>query len=121
MNWNKRKGLHYESRAKAHLQNSGLKFLDQNYRSRFGEIDLIMLDKQTVCFVEVKFRQSLNFGGAADSISYQKRQKIIKTAQYFLQDNKKLANSAMRFDVVMMQQCNQDLDINWIQNAFYAE
>ena len=121
MNWNKRKGLHYEVLAKNHLQRQGLKLLQQNYHSRFGEIDLVMLDKQTVCFIEVKFRKSRAFGGAASSISYQKRQKIIKTAQIFMSDNQNLARQAMRFDALILQQMGQDTSINWIQNAFYAE
>jgi len=89
MNRNKRKGLQYESLAKDHLQRQGLKLLHRNYNSRFGEIDLVMLDSDTVCFIEVKFRKSLDFGGAANAISYSKRQKIIKTAQIFMSENQK--------------------------------
>lgn len=121
MNWNKRKGLQYESLANKHLQKQGLKLLQQNFHSRFGEIDLVMLDGNTVCFIEVKYRKSLDFGGAASAISYSKRQKIIKTAQIFMSENRKLANRAMRFDALMLQHIDQDININWIQNAFYAE
>ena len=121
MNWNKRKGLQYESLAKKHLQKQGLTLFLQNYHSRFGEIDLVMLDGNTVCFIEVKYRKSLNFGGAASAISYSKKQKIIKTAQIFMRENQKLANRAMRFDALILQQIDQDISINWIQNAFYAE
>jgi putative endonuclease len=121
MNGNKRKGLQYESLAKQHLQRQGLKFFQQNYHSRFGEIDLIMLEADTVCFIEVKFRKSQDFGGAANAIPYSKRQKIIKTAQIFMSENQKLARRAMRFDALILQQIDQDININWIQNAFYAE
>jgi len=121
MNWNKRKGLQYESQAKLYLQKQGLKLCQQNYHSRFGEIDLVMFDGDTVCFVEVKYRKSLDFGGAASAISYSKRQKIIKTAQIFMSENRKLANRAMRFDALILQQIDQDININWIENAFYAE
>ncbi len=103
----------------------GLKCLAQNYHSRFGEIDLIMrdimCDTDMVCFIEVKFRKSLDFGGAASSISYQKQQKIIKTAQIFMQNNRKLKNTGMRFDALILQQLGETLTIDWIQNAFYAE
>ncbi len=121
MNLNKRKGLHYESEAKQHLVCQGLKCLEQNYHSRFGEIDLIMQDSDIVCFIEVKFRKSLDFGGAANSIPYQKQQKIIKTAQIFMQNNRKLHNQGMRFDALILQQSGDDITIDWIQNAFYAE
>ena len=121
MNWNKRKGLQYESLAKKHLLKQGLTLFQQNYHSRFGEIDLVMLEGNTVCFIEVKYRKSQDFGGAASAISYSKRQKIIKTALIFMSENQKLANRAMRFDALMLQQIDQDININWIQNAFYAE
>lgn len=121
MHLNRRKGLHYESEAKQHLVRQGLKCMEQNYHSRFGEIDLIMLDTDLVCFIEVKFRKSLDYGGAASSIPYQKQQKIIKTAQIFMQSNRKLNNRGMRFDALILQQSGADITIDWIQNAFYAE
>lgn len=121
MNWNKRKGLQYESLARDHLQQQGLRLFQQNFNSRFGEIDLVMLDNNTVCFIEVKYRKSLDYGGAASAIPHSKRQKIVKTAQIFMSENQKLANRAMRFDALILQQIDQDISINWIQNAFYAE
>ena len=121
MNQNKRKGLHYESEAKQYLLRQGLKCLAQNYHSRFGEIDLIMQQADLVCFIEVKFRKSLDFGGAVSSIPHQKQQKIIKTAQTFMQSNHKLKNQGMRFDALILQQSSEDITIDWIQNAFYAE
>lgn len=93
----------------------------QNYHSRFGEIDLVMQQADIVCFIEVKFRQSLDYGGAASSIPYQKQQKIIKTAQTFMQNNPKLINQGMRFDALILQQSSDNIIIDWIQNAFYAE
>ena len=121
MNTNKRKGLHYEAQAKSYLCGQGLSLIEQNYHCRFGEIDLIMRDQDTVCFVEVKYRKNLSFGGAMNAISYQKQQKIIKTAQIFISENRKLARQAIRFDALMLQQIGDDISINWIQNAFYAE
>ena len=103
------------------MQRQGLKLFQQNYHSRFGEIDLVMLDDNTVCFIEVKYRKNQDFGGAANAIPYSKKQKIIKTALIFMSENQKLANRAMRFDALMLQQIDQDININWIQNAFYAE
>lgn len=123
MNPNKCKGLHYENRAKDFLLQQGLSLLKQNYHCRFGEIDLIMLHQNVVCFIEVKYRNSTGFGGAASAISAQKQNKIVKTAMVFNSQNNAYKNYSMRFDALLMQQQRggQDPDINWIQNAFYAE
>ena len=121
MHSSKSKGMHYEAQAKAYLCERGLSLIQQNYHCRFGEIDLIMRDNNTVCFIEVKFRKSMSYGGALNAIPYQKQQKIIKTAQVFISDHQKLAQQAIRFDALMLQQAREDISINWIQNAFYAE
>ena len=68
MSKNLRKGLRFEDQARNYLQASGLVLLHANYRCRFGEIDLVMRDGDTLCFIEVKFRKSRFFGGAAASI-----------------------------------------------------
>ena len=123
MNWNKCKGLHYENLAKDYLLQQGLILLKQNYHCRFGEIDLIMLHRNTVCFIEVKYRNSMGYGGAASAISTQKQKKIVKTALVFISQNNSYKQHSMRFDALLMQRQvdNQNPDINWIQNAFYAE
>ena len=123
MNWNKRKGLHYENQAKNYLVQHGLALLKQNYHCRFGEIDLIMLQQEVLCFIEVKYRNSMAYGGAASSISTQKQKKIVKTALFFITGNEKLKQHSIRFDALLIQQQadNKSVDIDWIQNAFYAE
>jgi putative endonuclease len=123
MNRNKRKGLHYENQARSYLAQHGLVLLKQNYHCRFGEIDLIMLQQEVVCFIEVKFRNSMRFGGAVSSISAQKQKKIVKTALFFIAQNEKLKHHSIRFDALLIQQRpdSKSTDINWIQNAFYTE
>jgi len=123
MNWNKRKGLHYENLAKNYLVQHGLTLLRQNYHCRFGEIDLIMLQQEVLCFIEVKYRKSMAYGGAASAIPAQKQKKIVKTALVFITENDRLKQHPMRFDALLMQQNadRQSNSINWIQNAFYAE
>lgn len=122
MNNNLRKGLRFEDQAKGYLQAHGLLLLQSNYRCRFGEIDLIMRDGDTLCFIEVKFRKSLFFGGAAASIPQPKQRKIVKTALFYISGHKHLANQAIRFDALLIQhQIDGNNQINWIQNAFYAE
>lgn len=122
MSKNLRKGLRFEVQARDYLQAHGLVLLHPNYRCRCGEIDLIMRDGDTVCFIEVKFRKSRLFGGAAASIPQAKQRKIIKTALFYIASHKHLANQAMRFDALLIQhQADGRNQVNWIQNAFYAE
>lgn len=123
MNWNKSKGKQYENQAREYLVQRGLTLLNQNYHCRFGEIDLIMLQQGVLCFIEVKFRANMGFGGAASAIPLQKQKKIVKTALFFIAQNKRLAQHAMRFDAFLIQRraSNQNHNVNWIQNAFYAE
>jgi len=122
MNINLRKGLRFEDQARDYLLERGLLLIQSNYRCRFGEIDLIMRDRDTVCFIEVKFRKSFAFGGAAVSIPRSKQRKIIKTSLFYLAAHKRLAHHALRFDALLIQQQpTSTSDFNWIKNAFYAE
>ena len=116
-------GQRYEALAKDYLLQQGLKLLEQNYYSRFGEIDLIMLDQQVLCFVEVKFRKSNAFGGAVSAIPRSKQQKLVKTAQCYISSTPAIAKKPMRFDalIIQMESSVTDIKIEWIQNAFYSE
>ncbi len=123
MNWSKSKGKQYEDQAREYLVQRGLTLLNQNYHCRFGEIDLIMLQQEVLCFIEVKFRANMGFGGAASAVPLQKQKKIVKTALFFIAQNRRLAQHAIRFDAFLIQQQanNQNFSVNWIQNAIYAE
>jgi putative endonuclease len=114
-------GIAAEQLAATFLMQHGLKLITQNYHCRFGEIDLVMQDGKTLVFVEVKLRSSNQFGGAAASITPQKQQKMIFTAQHYLQ-TQKLGDVPCRFDVILMQSADlaaTDLKhIEWIRNAF---
>jgi len=98
------------------LTDRGLKLVVANYHSRFGEIDLIMLDREVLVFVEVRYRQNNNFGGAATSVTAAKQRKICLTAAQFLQKNKK-TNTVCRFDVIALGENETD----WIKSAFDAQ
>ena len=122
MNTSLRKGLRYELEARRYLETGGLQLLESNYRCRLGEIDLIMRDADWVCFIEVRFRASTDFGGASASITRAKQRKIVKTALYYLAGHPDLMQRALRFDALLIQQTARGaLDYNWIKNAFYAE
>ncbi len=94
-------GVAAEALAATFLAENGLKLITQNYHCRYGEIDLIMQDGKSLVFVEVKLRTSSQFGGAAASITPQKQQKMILTAQHYLQ-TQKLTDVPCRFDAVLI-------------------
>lgn len=106
-----------EERAAEFLQRQGLKPVAQNFRSRFGEIDLIMLDAEMLVFVEVRQRSHSDFGGAAGSVDIHKQQRLIRTAQYYLA--KQGHTPPCRFDVVLMDD-QAGLNMQWLKNAFEA-
>ncbi|MGD2170856.1 MAG: YraN family protein [Gammaproteobacteria bacterium] len=122
MSWRRRKGLRFEDRARTYLENRGLSLLAQNFNGPRGEIDLVMRDGDSICFVEVKFRDSLAFGGAAEAIPAAKQRKIVKTALHYLSAHPDLTKLAPRFDALLIQgQADGSEHIDWIRNAFYAE
>ena len=107
------RGDHYEKIAGDYLRLQGLSLITSNYRSRYGEIDLIMHDENVLVFVEVRYRRSNKFGGAAMSITPAKQRKIALTAMTFLQKNNKTDHHC-RFDVVAIS----EYGTQWIKSAF---
>jgi putative endonuclease len=104
-----------EQLAAQYLQQHGLKLIEQNYRSRYGEIDLIMIDGTTVVFIEVRLRQHAGFGGAAASIDARKQKRIISTAQQYLAGLVHMP--PCRFDAVLLDDA-QGERMQWLKNAF---
>ena len=101
--------------AQKYLTQHGLKLIEQNYHSRYGEIDLIMQDQSTLVFIEVRQRSPQFFGGALASVDLRKQQKITLTAQQYL--SARHIDSACRFDVVAL---DKDHQIEWVKDAFNA-
>ena len=106
-------GQQAELQARTYLEKEGLQHIVSNYRCRHGEIDLIMRDQDTIIFIEVRYRKSTQFGGAAASVDFRKQQRIISTAQHYIQHQKHIAN-AYRFDVIAISSNSFD----WIPDAF---
>ena len=103
-----------EDRALAHLERAGLTLVARQVTSRFGEIDLIMRDRDEWVFVEVRLRARSAFGSAADSITPAKQQRLRRSAEAWLQRQHGNRLPACRFDV-----CAIDGErIDWIQGAF---
>ena len=114
------RGAQAEQAACDHLRARGLTLHSRNYRCRSGEIDLIMRDGETLVFVEVRYRSSNRFGGAAASVDTAKQQKLIRTAQTFLGEQR-LHHMACRFDVVTVTPHEGAMQVEWIPNAIEAD
>lgn len=110
-------GVQTEDLALHYLQQQGLSLVERNYHSRRGEVDLIMLDDTTLIFVEVRYRKSARFGSALESVNHTKQQRIIHTAQYYLQGQPSTHDS-YRFDVVAITTNQHEPEITWVKDAF---
>jgi putative endonuclease len=108
----------FEDRALEHLQRAGLKLLVRNFATRFGELDLVMRDVDTLVFVEVRYRRHLRFGGGAASVGAAKRERIVRAAQGFLQAHPKLSALPCRFDVIAFEGDARSAECEWIKAAF---
>ena len=104
-----------EAQAETLLQRAGLRLLARNWRCRGGELDLVMLDGDTVVFVEVRYRRHAAWGGALESVDARKRQRLILAAELFLQRESRWGRSPCRFDVVALAPGQEP---NWLRNAF---
>ncbi|QBB69542.1 YraN family protein [Pseudolysobacter antarcticus] len=104
----------------AYLQRAKLQLLTRNYSSRFGEIDLIMRDTDTLVFVEVRYRDRAALGDGAASVGAGKRIKLIRTASLYLQAQPQFAQQPCRFDVVSCSGTPQQPNIDWQRSAFDA-
>jgi putative endonuclease len=107
-------GQQAEQLALQYLQQQGLKLCQRNFRGRFGEIDLVMRDANTLVFIEVRLRKITAFGGAEGSITASKQKKIQLTASQYLQ---RYGEQPCRFDTILMQQLDLQ-SIVWVKNAF---
>ena len=107
-------GADYEKKAAEFLCSLGMEPVEKNYRTRFGEIDLIMKDKETIVFVEVKFRKSASAGYALDAIDFRKRKQICRIAFQYVMLNDRHTQHKYRFDCIGI-----DGDrIKYVKNAF---
>ena len=113
--FNKIEGEKGEIAAGAYLKKQKYKILDQNYKTKVGEIDIIAQEKKTdiIVFVEVKCRQTVAFGRPGEAVNIHKQAKIRRTAEEYLIKHK-LTEREIRFDVIELI----DAELNHIKNAF---
>lgn len=101
-----------------YLRDNGYEILSSNYVCRFGEIDIVALKNETVCFVEVKTRNEKTDMRPMEAVDEGKRQRVEMAAKSFLSISK--MKNEIRFDVceVLVDDNNSLRSINYIKNAF---
>jgi putative endonuclease len=111
-------GKFAEEQVSNYLQQHGLQLVVSNYSCKLGEIDIIMRDQDCLVFVEVRARVNQDFLMSLESVNRSKQHKIINTATYYLQSVGLLNKMFCRFDVVVVQQQEDELKFHWVKNAF---
>lgn len=109
-----------EAQTAEYLRKRGCRILAMNYRTRFGEVDVIASDKRYIRFVEVKLRKSDRFAQAREFVTHSKQTKIIAAAQSWLQHHP--TDMQPRFDVMEVYAPDganaARIQLNYIENAF---
>ncbi|QOW21568.1 MULTISPECIES: YraN family protein [Lysobacteraceae] len=114
-------GSAVEAAARDHLIDAGLRPVAANANYRLGELDLVMLDGDTLVFIEVRYRRDDRFGGGAASVDFRKQRKLVRAAQLFLQRHPRYADRPCRFDVVEAEGEPAAPRLNWLRDAFRAD
>jgi putative endonuclease len=100
-----------EDQALVYLEQNGLCLVERNFRCKGGEIDLVMQERGTLVFVEVRKRADIAYGGAAASVTARKQARLITAAQVYLQRYR--MPPPCRIDVVAIDGASMD----WLKNA----
>ncbi|MBQ7340310.1 MAG: YraN family protein [Clostridia bacterium] len=103
-----------EKKAVEYLKKQGYKILEKNFKTHVGEIDIIGLEKDVVCFIEVKTRSGDEYGQPSEAVNRKKQEKYFKVAEGYLL-SKGLTEKECRFDVVEIEREK----INLIKDAFW--
>lgn len=106
-----------EMKAANYLRQKGYVLLNHSYKSRYGEIDLVMLDGKYIVFVEVKARNENSLASPKEFVDEQKQKKIIATSGLYISQNH--IKEQPRFDVVEVYlHKNEIKSIKHLENAF---
>ena len=113
-------GIQWENIALKYAQDAGLQLLARNFHCRHGEIDLILRDRDSIVFVEVRYRGDDTRGGGTASVGAAKRGKLVRAAQVWLQAHPQHAALPCRFDVIGCCGTGASPQLEWTRNAFDA-
>jgi putative endonuclease len=114
------RGANYEHIAVGLLEAAGLRVLERNFRCKLGEIDIICSRESQLVFVEVRYRSNPRYASPAGSVTVHKQRRLLRAAQWYLQQQGWSNTRPCRFDVVAISpsQSGQEHEIQWLQNAF---
>jgi len=115
---NQNRGRDAEDLVCAFLKQQGLRLSTRNYRSPFGEIDLIMQEHNTLVFVEVRYRTNTRFGTPAETVDAAKQARLRATAEHYLQKTPRASRKACRFDIVAITGDGKSGNLSWLKNVF---
>lgn len=114
---NQHLGNYGEAQARAYLEKKGFRFVCSQWHSRYGELDLVMWDRDEIVFVEVKLRTNLSYGMPEHMVNEKKMEKIKKTAGLYLEE---IENDPPfhRYDLVGIVKNGEKLEIEHLQDVF---
>lgn len=107
-------GSGFEEKAAAYMRQQGFDILEQNYRCKAGEIDLVARDGAYLVFTEVKYRRAGSAYGALEAVDLKKQRRISKAALWYLSEHRMPADTPCRFDVAAFE----GEELTYLKNAF---
>lgn len=110
-------GQKWESLAEKKLKAAGYRIVDRNVRTRVGELDFVAREGDILCFIEVKGRHGTRFGLPAEAVTQEKRRRIFRAAQAYLQ-RRRIMDVPCRFDVVAILQEGKAAEVTILRDAF---
>lgn len=110
-------GKKAEALAEAYLTRHGYTIVAKNWRDRFTELDLVAAQKDIIAFIEVKYRESSDFGGAVGAISADKQKRLTRAAEYWLSQHPQYQHLHPRIDVITIEGSFDNPALNHLVNA----
>jgi putative endonuclease len=114
-------GARAEQFAFRYLLSRGLRPVARNFRTRRGELDLVMRDGDCLAFIEIRCRGRNSFVDAGHTVDQRKQRKLISCARAFLARNPAYSDWTCRFDIVGVDRDSSDrVRLQWLRDAFRA-
>ncbi len=114
-------GRYGERLAEGYLRGEGFRILARNLHLRHAELDLVALEGDTLCFVEVRLRSSADYGSPAESLDVRKQRRLFRAAGRALAEYRWPRHRAVRFDVVAVDAAQRPPRVSLIRDAFYGD
>ncbi len=116
---NKRRvGKFFENLACEYVIRNGGRILERNYRALRGEIDIIAFDGRYLCFIEVKYRKSSEYGEPQAAVTFSKQRQICRISKTYLYSRFKSLDIPIRYDVIAVSGDEDAVTVKWLKNAF---